>query len=115
MGVGGLSLLASPTTARRRKKHKGGRRGKGGGGGGGGGGGTLGLGEICEPGGAETCQSGLKCDSPTTQHQCSSTVEDIDTWCCVPPGGPCTECECCGNYKCDFGDANPDGACILND
>jgi hypothetical protein len=104
LGIGSLSLVGSAADARRRKKHKK-RRGDGGG--------NLGLFAICDPAN-DACQAGLKCDSPTTRHTCSSTVEGVDTWCCVPPGGRCTECECCGDYYCDFGDANPDGACIRN-
>ncbi len=76
-----------------------------GGGGGGGGGDTLGLFEICEPG-VDTCEAGLRCDSPTTRHTCSSTVEGVEAWCCVPPGGACTECDCCGNYYCAYDDDN---------
>jgi hypothetical protein len=73
----------------------------------------LPLRALCTPG-KDKCKSGLKCDSPTTRHTCSSTVEGVADWCCVPPGGKCTECDCCGNFFCDFGDANPDGACIPN-
>lgn len=107
LGLGGIALLADPVAARRRRRRKKKRRGGGGGGGG------LDLMEICEPG-KDTCRAGLRCDTPTTRHTCSSTVEGVDAWCCVPPGGPCTECECCGDFYCDFGDANPDGACRPN-
>ena len=85
---GGLVAALAPamvSEAQNRKKHKG-HKHKGGGGGG-----ELGLREICDPAAStptETCQAGLECDSPTTRHQCSSTVEGIDTWCCVPPGDP---------------------------
>lgn len=107
LGIGGMTVLGGTATARRHKKHKRGTGGKGGGGGGTGGG-SLGLGEICEPG-SKSCQSGLRCDAPTTQHQCSSTVDGIDAWCCVPPGGPCTGCECCGELECAG-----DGTCRRN-
>jgi hypothetical protein len=104
------ALAAEATKRKKRKKRKKHKRG-------GGGDGELSLRAICDPAAttpAETCQSGLRCDTPTTRHTCSGTVEGVDTWCCVPPGGKCTECDCCGDYYCDFGDANPDGACIPN-
>jgi hypothetical protein len=113
-GAAALPLLGGePAEARRRKKHKhnggGGGGGTGGGGGngggGGGGGGGKGLQEICDPN-TDTCASGLRCDTPTTRHTCSSTVEGVDTWCCVPPGGSCTECDCCGDFYCEFDDNN---------
>jgi hypothetical protein len=103
---GGLIAGLAPALAaeaRRKKKHKKHKRRRGGGGGGGGG--NLGLREICDPG-QPACQAGLACDTPTTRHTCSSTVEGVDTWCCVPPGGTCTECDCCGDYYCAFDDDN---------
>jgi hypothetical protein len=115
--IAGSGLIAGlapalAAEAKKRKKHKRHKKHKRGGGGG-----DLGLRELCDPAAttpAGKCQSGLECDTPTTRHTCSSTVEGVDTWCCVPPGGKCTECDCCGDYYCDFGDANPDGACIPN-
>jgi hypothetical protein len=106
-GLSGLKLLGlQETSARRHKKHKN-RQGNGsppaspppssGP--------TKSLREICTPG-VDTCASGLACDSPTTRHTCSSTVEGVDDWCCVPPGGSCTECDCCGDYYCHFDDNN---------
>ena len=105
LGVLGLSALlagglqaATPAAdaRRRRKRRKAKKRGK------------LQLRDICTPG-KSTCASGLKCDSPTTRHTCSSTVEGVDAWCCVPPGGKCTECDCCGDNYC-----NGDGVCETN-
>lgn len=102
--AGGLHAAAPEAEARRRHKHgKHGKKGKKGGGGP-----TLQLRDICTPG-KSTCASGLRCDSPTTRHTCSSTVEGVDDWCCVPPGGDCTECDCCGNNYC-----NGDGVCETN-
>ncbi|MFT4037200.1 MAG: hypothetical protein QM692_03390 [Thermomicrobiales bacterium] len=69
---------------------------------------VLALGSTCSPG-VSTCASGLACDTPTTRHSCSSTVEDVTTWCCVPPGGACKGCECCGDNYC-----GGDGKCIEN-
>ena len=86
-------LLAEHGEARRRRKKK-----KGGAGG-------LGLRQICTSG-QSTCAKGLRCDEPTTRQTCSSTVQGIDAWCCVPPGGRCTECDCCGDYYCEFDDNN---------
>jgi hypothetical protein len=63
------------------------------------------LREVCSPG-KDKCSDGLKCDSPTTRHTCSSTVQGVSTWCCVPPGGSCTECDCCGDNYCEFDDNN---------
>lgn len=74
----------------------------------GGGGTPLALRATCTPG-VSTCQGDLQCDSPTTRHSCSSTVEDVTTWCCVPPGGACTECDCCGDNYC-----SGEGKCITN-
>lgn len=85
-------LVVEDGDARRRRRRK-----KGGGG--------LALREICTPR-RSTCAKGLKCSSPTTRHSCSSTVEGVDSWCCVPPGGRCTECDCCGDYYCEFDDNN---------
>lgn len=117
-----LPLLGNePAEARRKhKKHKhhgggggGGGGGGTGGGGGGGGGDVKGLREICDPG-TDTCAQGLRCDSPTTRHTCSSSIpEDGSDWCCVPPGGSCTECDCCGNYYCEFDDNN-EPHCVPN-
>lgn len=79
-----------------------------------GGDGGLDLRELCEPG-SDTCQSGLTCDAPTAFHQCSSTVDGIDAWCCVPPGGACSrandECDCCGDYYCEY-DENNETYCV---
>jgi hypothetical protein len=103
--AGGLHAAAPETEARRRRKrgkHKKGKGNKGGGGP------LLQLRDICTPG-QSTCASGLRCDSPTTRHTCSSTVEDVDAWCCVPPGGNCNECDCCGDNYC-----NGDGFCETN-
>jgi hypothetical protein len=62
--------------------------------------------QICTPG-RDTCSGGLQCDAPTTRHTCSSTVEGIDAWCCLPAGSEChTECDCCGNYYCSYDDNN---------
>ncbi|MCA9879659.1 MAG: hypothetical protein KC442_17825 [Thermomicrobiales bacterium] len=71
-------------------------------------GGTLRLRELCTRG-KDSCVAGLRCDSPTTRNSCSSTVDGVNTWCCVPPGGKCTECDCCGNNYC-----NGDGVCVTN-
>ena len=102
--AGGLQATAPEAGARRRRKH--GKKGKKGHKGGGGP--VLQLRDICTPG-ESTCASGLQCDSPTTRHTCSSTVEGIDAWCCVPPGGNCTECDCCGDNYC-----NGEGVCETN-
>lgn len=93
----GLELTSPQVEARRRRRRKKGKKGS-----------QLQLRERCTPG-KSTCAQGLKCDSPTTRHTCSSTVEGVDTWCCVPPGGKCTECDCCGDYYC-----SGDGTCIPN-
>jgi hypothetical protein len=106
--AGGLQVATPETEARRRHKHRKGKKGKKGNKGGGGGGPELQLRDICTPG-QSTCASGLQCDSPTTRHTCSSTVEGVDAWCCVPPGGNCTECDCCGNNYC-----SGDGVCVTN-
>ncbi|MFN8663495.1 MAG: hypothetical protein U0075_16510 [Thermomicrobiales bacterium] len=101
--AGGLEISSPDVEARRRrrKKHRKGNKG-------GGGGTPLQLRDVCVPG-QSTCASGLQCDSPTTRHTCSSTVEGVDAWCCVPPGGSCTECDCCGDFYC-----GGDGTCIPN-
>ena len=105
--AGGLHAAPLETEARRRRKHKKGKHKKGKGNKGGSGP-TLQLRQLCTPG-KSTCASGLQCDSPTTRHTCSSTVEGVDNWCCVPPGGRCTECDCCGDNYC-----NGDGVCVTN-
>jgi hypothetical protein len=91
----------------RRKKRRGGR---------GNGGSTIvptkGLREICTPG-VDTCGGALQCATPTTRHTCSDTVAGVNTWCCVPPGGSCTECDCCGDFYCEF-DANNQPHCVPN-
>jgi hypothetical protein len=97
LGLGSLAGLRQDATEARRK-HKKHKRG-------GSSGPTKGLREICTPG-VDTCSSGLQCSSPTTRHTCSDTVQGVSTWCCVPPGGSCTECDCCGNYYCEFDDNN---------
>ena len=63
------------------------------------------LHQICSPG-KDRCSSGLKCSTPTTRHTCSDTVQGVGNWCCVPPGGSCKECDCCGNNYCEFDDNN---------
>jgi len=93
-------LLAEHAEAKHKHHHK--KKKKG-----------LPLLTLCTPG-KDKCKSGLKCDSPTTRHTCSSTVEGVDDWCCVPPGGECTECDCCGDFQCSFDDNNV-GHCIPND
>ena len=122
LGASGLGLLSQHDgEARRRRRKKGRKHGSGAGGGTGGGsqngtGGGTGIGsgggpvkalrQICTPG-ADTCASGLQCGTPTNRHTCGSSVPDNDsTWCCVPPGGSCTECDCCGNYYCAYDDNN---------
>ena len=106
LGLGSLATVRQEDTEARhkRKKHKGG--------GGGSTGPTKGLREICTPG-VDTCSSGLNCNTPTARHTCSDTVEGVDTWCCVPPGGSCTECDCCGDYSCEFDDNNQ-SHCLTN-
>jgi len=130
LGASGLGFLSqSDGDARRRRKgrKKGVQHGSGAGGGTGGGsqngtGGGTGTGsgsgggggtgpvkalrQMCTPG-TDTCASGLQCGAPTNRHTCSSSVpEDDSNWCCVPPGGSCTECDCCGNYYCAYDDNN---------
>ena len=112
-GVAASVMPVVNTEARKRKKHKKRKKHHRGGGGGGG---ELGLRELCDPAAttaAETCQAGLDCDTPTTRHTCSDTVQGVDTWCCVPPGGSCTECDCCGDFYCAFDDNN-EPHCVPN-
>jgi hypothetical protein len=112
LGAGSLALISQDDTDARRKRKKGKskrhqivastpalpasptptRTGKA-------------LRQICIPG-QDTCATGLQCGTPTTRHTCSSTVGDVDAWCCVPPGGRCTECDCCGDYYCSYDDNN---------
>jgi hypothetical protein len=118
LGASGLELLvADEGEARRRRKKKNKHKNQGSGTGTGSGGGTSGGGgnstngnakglhDICIPG-QDTCSAGLQCGAPTTRHTCSSTVEGVDAWCCVPPGGRCSECDCCGDYYCAYDDNN---------
>jgi hypothetical protein len=70
------------------------------------------LRETCTPG-TDTCANNLQCSTPTTRHTCSSTVQGKSTWCCVPPGGSCTECDCCGDNYCEF-DNNNKPHCVPN-
>ena len=104
LGLSGLAVMRPDETGAKRKgnrkenKHRGGA--------------TKGLRESCTPG-QNTCKAGLKCDAPTTRHTCSSTVDGINAWCCVPPGGSCTECDCCGDYYCAFDDNN-NTTCVPN-
>jgi hypothetical protein len=71
------------------------------------------LGDTCNPR-RNKCSDGLQCDEPTTRHSCSSTVQGIDKWCCIPPGEVCsTECNCCGDNFCDF-DNGSSGHCRTN-
>jgi hypothetical protein len=69
------------------------------------------LGQACTPG-RDTCSGGLKCDTPTTRHTCSSSIPR-GPWCCVPPGGACSECSCCGDFYCEF-DNNNQPHCVPN-
>jgi hypothetical protein len=66
---------------------------------------NKGLREICTPG-VDICSAPWQCDAPTTRHTCSGTVLGVSAWCCVPPGGWCTECDCCGDYYCAYDDNN---------
>ncbi len=104
LGLGGLAILHPDQTGARRK----GRRKKKNRGGGA----RKGLRQTCTPG-QHTCSAGLTCDTPTTRHTCSSTVQGVSTWCCVPPGGSCTECDCCGNNYCEYDDNN-EPHCVPN-
>lgn len=73
---------------------------------------NKGLRELCSLG-VDTCSAPWICSTPTTRHTCSGTVAGVSTWCCVPPGGACTECDCCGDYYCAYdGDNIP--ACQPN-
>ncbi len=112
-GASGLTVFGhDESQAKKRRKKKGGK-GKGGKGSGAGTGGSVrGLRQICLPG-HDTCSSGLQCGAPTTRHTCSSTVEGVEAWCCVPPGGQCSECDCCGNFYCSYDDNNV-GHCVPN-
>ena len=100
-GVAGLVVGHHDETAARHKKHKKHKKPNH----------TApapapkGLKQTCTPG-IDTCSSGLQCGTPTTRHTCSSTVLGVSDWCCVPPGGSCTECDCCGDYYCEFDDNN---------
>lgn len=69
--------------------------------------GKKGLRKRCS--GKNSCKGSLTCGKPTTRHTCSSTVDGVKKWCCVKPGGKCSECDCCGNYYC-----GGEGACIPN-
>lgn len=133
-GASGISLALTNTgEARKRRKRRrkngikhgsgsgngtgGGNQDGTGGGDGSGGGNQHGTGgnqssptkqlrEICSPA-ADTCAAGLQCGTPTTRHTCSSSIPGKEShWCCVPPGGRCTECDCCGNYYCAYDDNN---------
>jgi hypothetical protein len=109
VGLEDAALDAEAKRRRRRKRRKGKKNKKGKNQNPRGSGGTpLKLREICTPG-QSTCEGNLQCSSPTTRHSCSSTVEGVANWCCVPPGGMCTECDCCGDYYC-----GGDGTCIPN-
>ncbi len=72
----------------------------------------LKLKALCTPGKSK-CAKGLKCGQPTTRHTCDSSTPDNSDWCCVPPGGSCTECDCCGDFYCDF-DNNNEPHCVPN-
>jgi hypothetical protein len=108
IGAGSLSVLHQEDASARRRHHK-----KHKGHGGGPSGPTKDLRQICTPG-VDTCSDGLRCDAPTTRHTCSSTVEGVNTWCCVPPNAVCSgECDCCGNHYCSF-ENGATGFCIPN-
>lgn len=122
LGVGAAVPLLAPLDAveakkgkkkkRKKKKKKNNSNGPGGGGTG-----TPAnpkvLRQTCTPG-KDTCSAGLQCDVPTTDHRCSSTVEGVSAWCCVPPGGTCPDnnCECCGNHQCSFLGMNTFATCV---
>lgn len=61
--------------------------------------------QVCTPS-ADLCAAGSTCGTPTEDHRCSSTIDewigDAANLCCVPPGGACTSCECCGDFYCKF-------------
>jgi hypothetical protein len=62
----------------------------------------------------DTCDGGLQCGAPTTRHSCSSTVDGIAAWCCLPAGSVCSpESDCCGDYYCGYDDNNV-GHCMPN-
>ena len=108
IGAGSLSVLHQDDASARRRRHK-----KHKGHGGGSSGPTKSLRQICTPG-VDTCSDGLRCDTPTTRHTCSSTVEGVNTWCCVPPNAVCSgECDCCSNHYCSFENGST-GFCIPN-
>ena len=68
--------------------------------------------ETCTPG-QDQCSAGLQCSTPTTRHSCASSIPRSGAWCCVPPGGRCTECDCCGDYYCSY-DNNTVPSCVPN-
>ena len=91
---GTLGLLGlSQTEAKRRHKHKHKHKPK-----------PKQLRQLCSPG-KDRCSGDLECGTPTTRHTCSSSIPQ-GNWCCVQPGGSCTECDCCGDYYCEFDDNN---------
>jgi hypothetical protein len=94
LGVAGASGLTMEARRKKKRKKK------------------LGLRSRCTPGKSK-CKSGLKCDAATTRHTCSDTVMGVDDWCCVPPGGSCSECDCCGDFYCEFDDNN-EPHCVPN-
>ena len=49
---------------------------------------------------SDECCGSFECGRPTTRHSCSSSVPNQGKWCCVPPGGRCSECDCCGDFYC---------------
>ena len=105
IGAGNLSVLRQDDAAARRRRHNKHKRGQAGP--------TRSLRQICTPG-TDTCSDGLGCDTPTTRHTCSSTVEGVNTWCCVPPNAVCSgECDCCSNHYCSFENGST-GFCIPN-
>src|SRR5262245_10450465 len=109
-GVGSLALVRQDEAAAKRKHRHKKHRSRGGGGSSGP---TKGLRQVCTPG-VDTCSSGLECSSPTTRHTCSSTVEGVRDWCCVPPNHFCSgECDCCGSFYCSFENGSS-GFCIPN-
>jgi hypothetical protein len=99
-GLGSIAVLGSEESSARRRGGK--KRGKSGRGKGA----KKSLREICSPR-QDTCSGGLECGAPTTRHTCSSTVEGVDSWCCVPAGAVCSgECDCCGDNYCSYDDNN---------
>ncbi len=105
LGLGGLAVLRPDETGAKRKGKRKKKKNRGGGA-------SKGLRQSCTPG-QNACRAGLRCDTPTTRHTCSSTVQGVSTWCCVPPGGSCTECDCCGNNYCAY-DNNNQPHCVPN-